>query len=491
MYTLLKWFVVLAPLQLVGVGLGGVYIQGASLVAAAIACYGGMQFLLGNMRLSPPADRWAWPFLLFVIAAAGSLATSPYLREAGVKGLVQLLGVSTMLLFAVTFAHVCSRKPSWLLTVLRYSSASLGAVGLIGVIQSVVNNAAGGAFFSLEFLNPILGLDWRDPGGIGGFRRANSLVSEPAHLATFLVAGLGLALIRFGLFGAVARSPEVRYVMPGWAAVGIVGGITVSMSVVGYAGMIMVVIAIRFLAIIFGRRKSVRRRSWTYRARAAGGIGAVAIVALVAGQPLLDKLQTTTLISEAGVLAEQGTVRDFIITENVSALAIAVNLEIAVKNFMERPMLGAGIGAHPTTYDLKAPDYAFLSPIVYGLNRDEAASLLLRLVSETGWFGTGLFLLGLLLVLWTGWVAIRAYSTFAGGSEHFAGWRAIGIGLLASYAAVSALFLMRMGVYFSSTLWCSIALVIAFAALTARVTASLTRRTVVSTHPRPLEHPAE
>jgi hypothetical protein len=224
---------------------------------------------------------------------------------------------------------------------------------------------------------------------------------------------------------------------------------------------------------------------------AAAGIGVVSLLAMSSVQGFREKFQTATLISEASALAEQGVVRDFIITENVSALAVAINLEIARKNFSERPLLGAGIGAHSSTYDVKAPDYAFLSPIVYGLNREDAASLSIRLISETGVLGTALFLLGILVILRHGWSAIRAYARSRSRHDELTPLGAIGAGLTASCAALCALYLMRMGAYFPANLWGSMAFVVGFAMLTARITLPSVPRTFAVPHPRPVEHPAE
>ena len=41
--------------------------------------------------------------------------------------------------------------------------------------------------------------------------------------------------------------------------------------------------------------------------------------------------------------------------EDLSAIALAVNLAVMRANLSRDPMLGAGLGAHPVTYDRENP----------------------------------------------------------------------------------------------------------------------------------------
>lgn len=83
------------------------------------------------------------------------------------------------------------------------------------------------------------------------------------------------------------------------------------------------------------------------------------------------------------------TQREVYTSVNASSYAILSNLYVASQSVRENPWLGNGIGTHEQTYDkflpLDAREYS-------SLNRKDANSLALRLVTETGFVGLGLFL---------------------------------------------------------------------------------------------------
>jgi len=74
---------------------------------------------------------------------------------------------------------------------------------------------------------------------------------------------------------------------------------------------------------------------------------------------------------------------------NLSTFSLVSNAYVAYNSFFDSPLFGHGLGSHPISYD----KYVFgviggdIQEEVFGINKDDASSLFLRLASETGLFG--------------------------------------------------------------------------------------------------------
>lgn len=75
---------------------------------------------------------------------------------------------------------------------------------------------------------------------------------------------------------------------------------------------------------------------------------------------------------------------------DASVLALMSNAYVAYQSFLSNPWLGTGIGTHRYAYDVWAPDILDKTNDNFDINKGDAASLFLRLASETGLFGLGL-----------------------------------------------------------------------------------------------------
>lgn len=71
---------------------------------------------------------------------------------------------------------------------------------------------------------------------------------------------------------------------------------------------------------------------------------------------------------------------------NISTQTIVINLKIALKSFMDSFGLGAGIGSHPISYERFIKELS-VSNVVFFFNKEDANSLLLRIISELGVLG--------------------------------------------------------------------------------------------------------
>jgi hypothetical protein len=154
-------------------------------------------------------------------------------------------------------------------------------------------------------------------------------------------------------------------------------------------------------------------------------------------------------------------------TGQVSALAVASNVAVMVDNLPRHPLLGVGLGGHPASYERYAPPYARYSEDLEGLNAQDAASLLVRLLSETGILGTALFLLGgfgLLVSCRSAILGSRLMTDSAektSASSRHLSWQvmAVAIGIGAGWTSVFFQYLMRAGQYYEQAMWIPIALV--------------------------------
>jgi len=80
---------------------------------------------------------------------------------------------------------------------------------------------------------------------------------------------------------------------------------------------------------------------------------------------------------------------------NATTFAMVTNGYVAWRAFLDSPWIGNGLGTHATSYDKYSVDIVSPKFFLWGLNKDDANSLLFRLMSETGALGviTVLFLI--------------------------------------------------------------------------------------------------
>ena len=160
--------------------------------------------------------------------------------------------------------------------------------------------------------------------------------------------------------------------IPFWAALIVLGGFLVSLSILG-----LVLVGIVIVSLYIATRKL--KVTNIIRMFLLGIFLSVALFSLnVAAQnQLLSKFKSISLISFKGDYTGYDV-------NDLSALTISANAAVASRNFLNNPILGGGLGSHPLAYDLYAPSYVTKIPGFPRWNTEDAASLFLRLLSETG-----------------------------------------------------------------------------------------------------------
>jgi hypothetical protein len=79
---------------------------------------------------------------------------------------------------------------------------------------------------------------------------------------------------------------------------------------------------------------------------------------------------------------------------NLSTYSQYSNYLVARESFLKNPLLGSGLGTHELNYDKYLKNYVNNESVWFSikLNREDASSLFLRLLSETGIIGVGIFI---------------------------------------------------------------------------------------------------
>jgi hypothetical protein len=266
----------------------------------------------------------------------------------------------------------------------------------------------------------------------------------------------GIALLRLGAMGGAFSKPLAK-IVPRWGSLLVVVGFVIAISLLGYLLLGLIMASLFVLLSRFNRRSFLRV--------AVTGVAAVVpvwLLLLLLGTEFTSKLATIPHIftEVTAVTGETPTVEQ----ESFSALALASNLSVAFENIKNSPLLGVGFGGHPLAYDLLAPRWAVMN--LEGLNKENAGSVLVRLLSETGAVGTILFLAGGLTV------AVQARRAIRSALDYHRRNRlqpsmllALGIGITASYVAIFIVSLLRGGGYFDPHLWLLIALTVGVSTL--------------------------
>lgn len=233
--------------------------------------------------------------------------------------------------------------------------------------------------------------------------RASGLMTEPAHLSYLLLPPLLVALL------AAPAAPTL--VRRGRAL--LVATYLLTLSLVAYVQL--------GLALLVS---SLRGRSVRTLLLAVIGMGVMSAAYL--SVPFIhDRVQGALAVVEGEV------------TDQSSVFAIQSNALVTASSLDEAPLLGRGITSHRQTYE-RVIDFLFDVPIDdgwQGLNKDDAGSLVLLLLSEGGVVGLAMF------VGFVGYAVVRLA-------------RARGAGLLMTIGLAHALTLTVVGLRYGQ--WASV-----------------------------------
>lgn len=456
MAVLIAVLFVTLPLDACGRVVAGSLITPADVVGAVIAILTLERLATRRYRMRPSRDKMLLAFTAFLFVGAISVIFSDDAPQILGKGMVQLGGVSIMLLACVATMNEVAWRPALFAGYVRISVIVLALVSLVGIAQFVLANALGHPeILDFNFLNRWAGGNvWYNRGSLDGIVRANSILQEPSALGMVLGTGAGVALIRLGLLGA-AQSSALQRIVPRWAAITILLGFVVTVSLIDL-----------FLLLIIGASMWIVSRRIRANAIAAFAVvtvllGSVAFAAIAATLPDLSaKLGAMGSITSGDVEVKRA--------EDLSAIALAVNLAVMRANLARNPVLGAGLGAHPVTYDRENPGLGRLPAdiLTVGLNKEDAASLLIRLLSEAGISGMIAFCAGWIFAVARARRFILASITSETGPNALL---SLAVGVTASMIGIGIACMARAPQYYAPWFWLPMALTASVPALLARV----------------------
>jgi len=456
MAVLLALLFVTLPLDALGRVVAGSLITPADVVGAAIAILTLGCLATGRYRIDGSLDKAILVFAIFLFLGAISVIFSDYSAQIFSKGFVQVGGVSIMLLACIATVNEVARRPVLFAGYIRLCVMVLAIVSLIGVAQFILSNLLGHPeMLDFSFLNRWAGGNvWYNRGSLDGIVRANSILQEPSAVGMVLGVGAGAALIRLGLRGKSHRN-AVRRVIPAWCAILILLGFVVTVSLIDVFLLFMVGASLW----VISRRISASAIATMTAAMVL--IGGVAYAAILSTLPdLSEKLGSMGSITSDDLRVKRA--------EDLSAIALAVNLAVMRTNLARDPMLGAGFGAHPVTYDRENPGLGRLPTDLasIGLNKEDAASLLIRLLSESGILGTVAFVAGWILAVTRSRRCVLANISARIEPDVFS---SLAIGVTASMIGVGVACMARAPQYYAPWFWLPMALTASVPELLAKV----------------------
>jgi hypothetical protein len=448
------------PLDAFGHVVAGSLVTPADLVGAAIAMVTIERLVTGRYRLHPGREKSIVAFVMFLFLGTLSVILSDDAPQIVSKGLVQVGGVSIMLLACIAMMNEVAKRPVLFAGYIRLSVIVLALVSLVGIAQFVFANALGyPGILDFSFLNRWSGGNvWFNLGSVDGMVRANSILQEPSALGMVLGTAAGVALLRLGLAGGSYRE-TLQQLLPRWAAISVLAGFIVTLSLIDFF----------LLAVVAGSLWLVSRRITATAIATFSGATflfvAITYTAIASNLPQLsEKLGATEAITSDNIQVKRA--------EDLSAIALAVNVAVMRANLLRDPLLGAGLGAHPVTYDRENPGLGRLPAEIVnvGMNKEDAASLLIRLLSESGILGTIAFIGG-------GVFAVTRARHFilvniASGMRPNV-FLSLAIGVTASTIGVGLACLARAPQYYAPWFWLPIALTASVPRVLARVDQNL------------------
>jgi len=243
------------------------------------------------------------------------------------------------------------------------------------------------------------------PHPAGNFLRVNSILPEPAGFCVSLAPALFVSLC-----SAVDNKFAVLNKAKSFL---IIAAFLLSFSSVGYLGLV-----ISLILISFSYRKLTKILLFFTL------IGVFLVSAFFVSIDFKNRVKDSLEVLRA---------KADIATVNLSVYALYSNILVVKEAFFEKPLIGFGLGSHELNYDKYFNKVIKIRKPRERVNVHDAGSLALRLLSETGILGFGLFI----------WFLLKFYlRRDVGRNDVF--W-AINSGLLLFFI----LRLIRVGHYFT------------------------------------------
>ncbi len=233
-------------------------------------------------------------------------------------------------------------------------------VGLIGLFQELSYLLGFRAGYDFSYIFP----SWRLHLSQAGFLKINSIMSEPSAFCYVMIPAFFAAITSFS-------KSNFKFLNKGRSLV-IILSVVLSFSLVGYMGMFF-----SFMLLFFNYAKT------RYLV-----VGTVLISILLFSA--YDNIADLKIRVDDSINALTGKTE--LEETNLSTFTLFSNALVAWESFKDNPVFGSGLGSHSISHDRymgKVVDVdAVMANYKYTfLNKGDASSLFLRLLSETGLLG--------------------------------------------------------------------------------------------------------
>ena len=246
-------------------------------------------------------------------------------------------------------------------------------VGLIGLFQEMSFLSGFRAGYDFSYMLP----SWRLYLSEAGFLKISSIMSEPASFCYVMMPAFFAALTSFSKsnFKFLNKSRSLVIIL----------SVVLSFSLVGYIGMVF-----SFMLLLFNYTK--------IRYLVVGTVLA-SIIMFFAYDNVADL--KTRVDDSINAFAGKTKLEE----TNLSTFTLFSNALVAWESFKDNPVFGSGLGSHRISHDRYMEKVVDVSAVMANykytfLNKGDASSLFLRLLSETGLLGL-LFIFCFVFRFWT------------------------------------------------------------------------------------------
>jgi hypothetical protein len=202
---------------------------------------------------------------------------------------------------------------------------------------------------------------------IGLIPRPTSIFSEPAHFSTFLLPSVLISLHKL-------LNKNSYFKISNIISAFVVIGFILTFSLVGYFGVL--------LWFVF---QLYRKKVLTLKSKVL-----ISLLLLLSFHTLITSRLSSKLFSLKDQIADPAAFEYS--SSDLSGFALVSNAIVSYNSLKSSGYLGSGFNTHKLSYDKYIPQFFSEVQILMELNRDDAGSLYLRLISELGLPGLFFFI---------------------------------------------------------------------------------------------------
>ncbi len=319
-----------------------------------------MAFLLFFSRIEIYVDKFFLAFIVFLFYQTFFLNYEYIDFESSFKHIVIVL-ITIFVIFRFSRLFITDIDNLFIV----YLKISVITI-LIGYLQIILYITNGITFKPQDIISGLTSYPFETE-IIGLIPRPTSIFSEPAHFSTFLLPSV---LISFNKL----INQKSYFKISSTIAVFVVVGYILTFSLVGYFGI--------FLWFVF---QLFRKNVLTFKSQLS-----ISILLLFSFYTLFNSNLSEKLVSFKNQIADPGS---FEFTHSdLSGFALLSNAVVSYNSLKSSGYLGSGFNSHKLSYDKYITQSFNEGQILIELNRDDAGSLYLRLISELGLPGLFFFI---------------------------------------------------------------------------------------------------